>query len=576
MSLIPRAFINELLTRCDIVELIDARVSLKKKGNNYSACCPFHNEKTPSFTVSQNKQFYHCFGCGANGNILSFLMNYDRLTFVEAIEYLAAQQGMTVPRADGQLIPLKHPDLYQLMEQVAVFYQRQLREYPTAIDYLKQRGLTGESAREFRIGYARSAWDGLVKHFATTKGVLPQLVTAGLIIKKTEGGYYDRFRDRIMFPIRDQRGRIIGFGGRVLANEEPKYLNSPETPVFHKGRELYGLFEACQATRNLPCLFVVEGYMDVIALAQFGIRQAVATLGTATTADHIQRLARMTQEIIFCFDGDKAGQTAAWRALETTLPLMQDGWQVRFLFLPGGEDPDSLVRKEGAQQFMARLQQASSLADFLFTTLSQGLELASAEGRARLTKLAMPLLNKLPLGVFQHMLFERLANLVRMDVHALKNLTQGQHKDMAAAPAATAKKSHNPRRSPMRLALALLLQYPNLVQSLPSAYTGLAIPGGKLLSELITLLKQTPDLTTAILVEYWRERPEYSLLVQLAGAELNIPVGGVESEFLGVIVRLQQMYREKIIEQLLQKASQNSLSEEDKRTLQQLIAVDKV
>lgn len=568
MNRIPRTFINDLLTRCDIVELIDARVPLRKKGNNHTACCPFHNEKTPSFTVSATKQFYHCFGCGVNGNAISFLMEYDRLSFVEAIEQLASHYGLTVPRENDSSSPEKSPtpDLYSLMEKVAVFYQQQLRQYPPAIEYLKQRGLTGQIAKEFAIGYAPSLWDAVLKKFSQLNN---ELLTTGLAIKKTGNSFYDRFRDRIMFPIRDKRGRVMGFGGRVLGKEEPKYLNSPETPLFHKGSELYGLFEACHAVRDLQNLIVVEGYMDVIVLAQHGIRNVVATLGTATTADHIQRLFRLTSEIIFCFDGDRAGQAAAWKALEVTLPYLQDSRQARFLFLPESEDPDSLIRKEGAEKFTLYLKNATSLADFLFSALNKKSSTTTTEGKAHYAKLVAPLLNKLPEGVLQQLLFERLANAVKMDVATLKNITRDKQTVVAKT-----NQQKNLKRSPMRLAIALLLQNPKLISHLSEADEKLMLPGSGLFYELITLIKQTPELTTAALIEYWRDKAEYSLLTQLASLEIGVhTTTGVEQEFIGTYTRLQQLNREKTIELLMAKA--DLLTTEEKKILQRLIAINK-
>lgn len=566
MNRIPRTFINELLTRCDIVELIDARVPLKKKGNNYSACCPFHQEKTPSFTVNQPKQFYHCFGCNASGNAISFLMEFDRLTFVEAIEQLAASLSLVVPRENDSSPPVKSPapDLYSLMEKVSLFYQQQLRIYSPAIDYLKQRGLSGQVAKEFGIGYAPAGWENLLKKFNQPK----ELLTTGLLIKKTENNFYDRFRDRIMFPIRDKRNRVIGFGGRVLGDGEPKYLNSPETPLFHKGSELYGLFEACRAVRDLTKLIVVEGYMDVVALAQHGIRNVVATLGTATTSDHIQRLFRVTPEIIFCFDGDRAGRAAAWKALEVTLPYLQDGRQANFLFLPERDDPDSLVRKEGTEKFIARINQATSFADFLFTTLNTQANVATAEGKAHYAKLAIPLLNKLPEGVLQQLLFERLANTVRMEVNTLKNITRDKKTISYQTPT-----TKNLKRSPMRLAIALLLQNPSLIEHTTEINEKLTIPGSELLNELISLIKQSPEATTAVLVEYWRDKPEYSLMTQLASWNTDVPTSGIEQEFLGILARLHQLNRETRIEELMGRADQ--LTSEEKRILQNLIASNK-
>ncbi len=577
MSLIPRSFINEILARCDVVEIIDARVPLKKKGNNHTACCPFHNEKTPSFTVSATKQFYHCFGCGANGNAIGFLMDYEHLSFVEAVEQLASQLGMEVPReAKGETKSVAAaiaPDLYQLLEQVARFYKNQLSSNQVAVNYLKQRGLTGEIAKDFMIGYSPDSWDSVYQKFGTNKEAIESLLIAGLLIKKQEGnGYYDRFRDRIMFPIRDRRGRVIGFGGRILEKGEPKYLNSPETPVFHKGSELYGLHEALQTDRNINKLIVVEGYMDVVALAQYGIRNAVATLGTATTADHIQRLFRVVQEVIFCFDGDRAGQAAAWKALEVTLPLLQDGWQVRFLLLPEGEDPDSMVRKEGQENFIERVNNASSLADFLFATLSQSIDLTTAEGKARLAKLAVPLINKLPAGVFQQLLFERLANRVRMDVGILRNVTKAPAQRLTTP--VSIRQNNITRLSPMRLAIALLIQNPTIIHSMPEGveYEHTVLPGSTLLQELMSVITESKDLSTGALLEYWRDRPEQDYLAKLAAWEINIPQEGIEQEFLGTLARLQQLQRENQMEALLQKGN---LTEEERQLLQTLLATSK-
>lgn len=567
---IPREFINELLARCDIVELIDTRIPLKKKGSNYSACCPFHNEKTPSFTVSPSKQFYHCFGCNASGNAISFLMEYERLSFVEAIEQIANQVGMPIPREEGAIVQAVNPDLYDLMVQAMRYYQQQLRNHPPAIEYLKSRGLSGQIAKEFGIGYAPLGWDNLIKAI----GEPQSLLKVGLVVKKAEGGFYDRFRDRIMFPIRDRRGRVIGFGGRVLEQGEPKYLNSPETPIFHKGSELYGLFEANQALRQLERLVVVEGYMDVVALAQHDIRLVVATLGTATTAEHISRLFRLTEEVIFCFDGDNAGLAAAWRALETTLPLMQDGWQVRFLFLPQGEDPDSFVRKHGKAEFNKQLIAAQSLPDFFLNHLASQVNLTHLEGKARLAKLAVPLLNKMPMGVYQHMLFEKLAQLVRMDVKTLKQLTGAKNinNKNAVVESPTSRK----RATPMRLAIALLIQHPELITEISEVdLANFILPGSGLLHEVIDQLKQTPGLTTGMLLENWRERSEYNLLAQLAGWEINIPAIGLKEELHGLITSLQKLNREAQIEQLLQKANLGQLSAAEKVNLQKLIATSK-
>ncbi|HBH63006.1 MAG TPA: DNA primase, partial [Erwinia persicina] len=386
---IPRVFINDLLARTDIVDLIDARVKLKKQGKNYHACCPFHNEKTPSFTVNGEKQFYHCFGCGAHGNAIDFLMNYDRLEFVESIEELATLYGLEVPYESGsgpsQLERHQRQSLYQLMTGLSEFYQQSLTQSTAsaARDYLSQRGLSDDVIKHFSIGFAPAGWDNALKRFGRNPDDRQSLIDAGMLVTNEQGRSYDRFRERVMFPIHDKRGRVIGFGGRVLGDAMPKYLNSPETDIFHKGRQLYGLYEALKNYPEPTKLLVVEGYMDVVALAQFGVDYAVASLGTSTTAEHIQLLFRSTNTVICCYDGDRAGREAAWRALETALPYMNDGRQLRFMFLPDGEDPDTLVRKEGKDAFETRMEQAMPLSTFLFDTLMPQVDLRSPDGRAQ-------------------------------------------------------------------------------------------------------------------------------------------------------------------------------------------------
>lgn len=438
---IPQYFIDDLLTRIDIVDIIDHRVKLKKTGRNYSACCPFHKEKTPSFTVSPDKQFYYCFGCGASGNALGFIMDHDHLDFPEAIDTLARQLGLEVPREESsrnQRGP-DHNELYNLMDRAVDFYSRQLKQHeqsPRALHYLKNRGLDPKTCQHFAIGFAPPGWDNLKKELATSPEKEQQLITTGILVKNEDSNtIYDRFRERIIFPIRDSRGRYIAFGGRVLGDEKPKYLNSPESPIFHKGKELYGLFEARQANRKLSQILVVEGYMDVIALAQQGITNAVATLGTATTTDHVQRLFKIVSEVVFCFDGDDAGRRAAWRALESTLSNMQDGRQARFLFLPQGEDPDSMVRKEGSKSFTARTKsQAISLDNLLFQELESELDLTTMDGRARLAKLAHPYIDKLPEGLFRQLLLKKLSDHTGLDTHYLEAHFQEQSTHIKALP----------------------------------------------------------------------------------------------------------------------------------------------
>ncbi len=430
-GLIPQSFIDDLLNRTDIVDVVSSRIQLKKTGKNYSACCPFHKEKTPSFTVSPDKQFYYCFGCGAGGNALGFVMDHDQLEFPQAIEELAKRAGMDVPREESgrghkSRQPVDSP-LYPLLNAAAEHYRQALKSHPQrryAVDYLKGRGLTGEIARDFGLGFAPPGWDNLLKQLGSDALQQKAMIDAGLLIENAENGRrYDRFRDRIMFPIRDSRGRVIAFGGRVLGDDKPKYLNSPETPVFHKGQELYGLYEARKHNRDLDEIMVVEGYMDVIALAQQGLRNAVATLGTATSEEHLKRLFRIVPSVLFCFDGDAAGRNAAWRALESTLPSLQDGRRARFLFLPEGEDPDTLVRAEGTDAFRARINQhAQPLADYFFQQLSEEADPRSLEGKAHLVTLAAPLIDKIPGNNLRALMRQRLSEITGLSGEALSQV----------------------------------------------------------------------------------------------------------------------------------------------------------
>ena len=421
---IPRSFIETLLARADVVQVINQRVPLKKAGSSYKACCPFHDEKSPSFNVSSTKQFYHCFGCGASGDAIKFLMEYDGLSFVEAVEALASQYGMVVPREQRtpaqqkaqQVKQQQQRDLYDVMHLAAKFYRHQLRDHPQSVEakeYLKQRGLSADIAKEFVIGFAPPGWDSLVKGLSADQKLQQQLVEVGMLVEKDDGKKYDRFRHRIMFPIRDGRGRVVAFGGRVLGDDQPKYLNSPETPIFHKSYTLYGLYEMRQSRQKYNNILVVEGYMDVVALAQFGIRNAVATLGTATTVEHLELLFRQVNEVVFCFDGDSAGLKAAWKALELALPMMEKERSVKFLFLPEGEDPDSMVRKDGMDGFNNRASNALSLSEFLMQGLQGRLSFPvnSIEGRQQFVSLAEPYVQSAH-GLYQFLLAEGIANLV--------------------------------------------------------------------------------------------------------------------------------------------------------------------
>jgi len=573
---IPQAFIDDLLNRIDIVEIIDTRISLKKTGREYQACCPFHNEKTPSFTVSPNKQFYHCFGCGAHGSAIGFLMEYENLEFPEAIEELARSLGLEVPREAGSDFrpdPRKE-DHYSMLQRVDQFYRAQLREHAQAakaVDYLKQRGLSGEIAATFGLGYAPPGWDSLLRHLGSDTETQNAAVELGLLVRKDDGRLYDRFRDRVMFPICDRRGRTIGFGGRVFGDEKPKYMNSPESPVFHKGQELYGLFEARKASQKLERLLVVEGYMDVLALAQFGFSNAVATLGTATTPEHLERLYRTVPEVVFCFDGDNAGRRAAWRALENALPVLRDGREARFLFLPEGEDPDSLVRDIGSEAFQKETVDSVPLSRFFYESLSQQVDTDSVDGRARLVELARPLLQKLPDSVFRDLMLEQLSQ------HSGLNLAQ-LHNRVFGNPAPTPQE--NPRQrtpgsslSPVRTAIRLLLEQPDLSGQIqrPCGFEDLELAGVELLLELLELLWQHPHLSLGGILEHWRERPEEKHLARLATQPLEVPVEGFAAEFLGATQRLQEQRTRQRTEQLLSLEPDRRLTDNEKTELKQLL-----
>ena len=575
---IPQQFIDELLARVDIVELIDAQVPLKKSGRNHSACCPFHDEKTPSFTVSQEKQFYHCFGCGAHGSAIGFLMEYERLDFLDAVRDLAAHVGMEIPQGN-YAHNSGHNDsrpLYELLQQVATFYRQQLKAHPKgsqAIDYLKARNLSSNTAAAFGIGYAPPGWETLQKQFGNDS--TEPLATAGMLIKKERGGHYDRFRERIMFPIRDSRGRTIGFGGRVLGDDTPKYLNSPETPIFHKGQALYGLFEARQAERNIQRLLIVEGYMDVVMLAQHDIRYAVATLGTATTAEHLELMFRTTSEIIFCFDGDRAGREAATRALENALPVMQAGRQARFLFLPDGEDPDSLVQKEGKAAFEARIDTATPLSTHLYEHLAKQVDMNSIDGQARLVELARPHLKKLPAGVFKHMMVTRLAEITQIEARTLSRLL-GSHEPLPTAPrpqnqGGSRGGRRNKQPSLVRQAITLLLNNPALgqLETAPQRFASLNTPGITLLIELLEMLRTSPHLNTGALLERWRAREEGRYLAKLVQQESLID-DDQKQEFSDL---LQQLYRQHMTQRIefLCNKPVSEHSDAEKVELQQLL-----
>lgn len=590
---IPKSFIDELIARADIVEIIGSRIALKKAGREYKACCPFHNEKTASFWVSPDKQFYHCFGCGAHGTALGFLMQYDQLPFPEAVEDLAGRLGLTVPHEGGSAPRGPVDDLaplYELMDRVADFYAGCLGSNARAREYAQRRGLSAETIERFRIGYAPDAWDELMKQFGADREQRRQLAASGLIIERTSGseGFYDRFRDRLMFPIRDTRGRVIAFGGRILEQGEPKYLNSPETALFQKGKELYGLYEARRARQGLRRLLVVEGYMDTVRLHQAGISYAVATLGTATTPEHLRRAFRLVNEIVFCFDGDRAGRNAAWRALQNVLPQAREGREIRFLFLPEGEDPDSLVGKEGGEAFEARLGAALPLSEYLVAHLSGEVDLTHADGKAHFVALARPLVEKLPAGVYRDLLLERIAQAIGTAPTRLYQWlgqaappgTPGEAEHAAPAAArglgAKAVPPRAGRGSLLTQAISLLLHNPDAVKAISArqrqALAGIDHPGIAVLRELLGELADQPARSMAQTLERWRDRPEYRRLCELAASEpLSVDAQAASRELQDAVERLLEAHlRDGRLEALIEKARTGALSDEEKSELQSL------
>ncbi|MFK7865778.1 MAG: DNA primase [Pseudohongiellaceae bacterium] len=612
-GLIPQAFIDDLLNRADIIDVIDNRVPLKKSGKNYSACCPFHNEKTPSFSVQPERQFYYCFGCGAAGNAIGFIMNFEQLDFPQAVEALAKENGLEVPREESAASQRKQSEnakLFEVLDKANDFFRQQLRHHENkqaAVEYLVARGVSGEIARDFNIGYAPPGWDNLLSAIGKDASVQSSLAKSGMVIEKDSdkksgsGGrdYYDRFRHRIMFPIRDTRGRTIAFGGRVLGDDKPKYLNSPETPVFHKGSELYGLYEVKKSSHKFGQLLLVEGYMDVIALAQMGIKNAVATLGTATSSHHLNRLFKIVPEVVFCFDGDKAGRTAAWRALEATLPQMEDGRQVKFLFLPEGEDPDTLVRKIGQDKFNQELANATPLETFFFDKLAVGIDVATIEGKARLSNLAKPYLKQLPHGVYGQLMQDRLADLLGVSSASLSNLLDSpeeqeqQGQDLPPPPdipdyvpsSATAPRENrnsrsnlsatsdlstglrNYRRPAAVKAIELLLRNPEIALSLDTDLSPLKSAedeSRKLLLTLIEIVQKDPTTRVFTLLGYCYGTSLGNQLTQLLKEEKITPTEGVEGEFKQIVDSIvsdikRKLYQLQIRDKLMSKFGDRSM-----------------
>ncbi len=579
-GLIPQDFIDDLIARADIVEVVGRRVQLKKAGREFKACCPFHDEKSPSFTVSPGKGFYHCFGCGAHGTAIGFLMEFDHLSFVDAIESLAGAMGVEVPRSESDQPAKRYDELFSLMDTVSRFWQDCLKDSPEAVAYLQKRGIDGSTAKRFGIGYSPDGWSTILDKFGQSDEATERLLATGLIIRKDNGKHYDRFRDRLMFPIRDPRGRTIGFGGRTMGDGEPKYLNSPETVLFHKGRELYGLYEARQALRQIDQLVVVEGYMDAVALARNGIDFVVATLGTATTHEHLNRLFRLTDNVIFSFDGDSAGAKAAWRALENALPQIREGRQIRFVFLPEGEDPDSFVKDNGADAFVGLLDKGIPLSEFLIKELASQVDMNSIDGRARLAETARPLINRIPVGVYRELLINSLAEAVGLTAAKLEKM-------MAASSAATdrptqasqafAAKRRRPSASGgpsvVRRAITLLLNHPEACQKLDiEKLAGVRRAGVDLLAALIETVQSEPNITTAGLLERWRHDEKGRHLSKLAAANVpNDDEFDPAAELNECMQQLALAGRKERIEFLIQKQRLTGLSDDEKSELTQRV-----
>lgn len=600
MALIPQTFIDELIARADIVEVIGSRVALKKAGREFKACCPFHNEKSPSFWVSPDKQFYHCFGCGAHGTVLRFLMEHDRMAFPEAVEELATRLGLEVPQeANGASPGARRADepLYELMGQVASFYAQTLARDERARQYLARRGLERATVEQFGIGYAPNSWNEVLRRFGTGDAERRALADVGLVIERDRGQirdgerYYDRFRDRIMFPIRDVRGRVIAFGGRIIDQGEPKYLNSPETVLFHKGRELYALYETRRTRSNLRRLLVVEGYMDAVRLHQAGIPYAVATLGTATTPEHFKRIFRLVSEVVFAFDGDRAGRAAAWRALQHALPEAREGREIRFLFLPEGHDPDTLVGEEGREAFEKRLETTTlPLSEYLVRELSEQADLSHADGRARFAELARPLFGKLPEGVYRELLLARLAEVVRLAPQRLEQLWTGAAGagkvgvDAKVAPPAVPAAARTPRPrvqtsagrgSLVRQAVARLLVFPAIAAEVtPEERAGLndsEEPGVDLLRALLDDLREHPLQVSAQVIERWLPRPGGEVLPRLLQREEVLgEAAGAAGELKAALVKLADLAVTQRLRQLEERSRERPLNNDELQELQRL------
>ncbi len=593
-GMIPREFIDDVLAYTDIVELIDSRVPLKRSGANHMACCPFHGEKTPSFSVSQPKQFYHCFGCGVSGNAINFLMEYEHSSFVEAVEELAQMAGMQVPKiAYSNDAPKQAPEQFELLDQVSNYYQYQINHHSQSHQvqqYVKQRGLSPEIIKAFGLGFSPPGWDNILNVIgAGDHNKIQALFDTGMLIKReedssgnssgqTKSPYYDRFRERLMFPIRDRRGRTIAFGGRILGDGKPKYLNSPETRLFHKGQELYGLFELKQALRKIEKILVVEGYMDVVSLAQFGVNYSVATLGTATTAEHLQKLFRLCDEVFFCFDGDRAGRDAAWRAMNNALPAIKPGKQARFMFLADGEDPDTLIRAKGKAGFEAEMAKAMNFSEFFFDSLMKQVDMDSLDGRSKLIDLSKPYLEKIQEGAFHTLMIARLSELADIDKASLLPLlgakperNQSLQKNNAfKAPLIQTRQAP----SPVKKAISYLLQYPQLAENAgdPGRFMSLEVEDISLFVQLLDLLQNDPHLTTARILAHWQNSTQYQYLAKLAMEPLLITdEQAISCEFNETLHLLARLYQQQRFSRLQRKERTQGLEAAEKKEYGQLL-----
>ncbi|MEO1929199.1 MAG: DNA primase [Gammaproteobacteria bacterium] len=572
---IPQDFIDDLIERADVSEVIGKRVEIKKAGKEYKACCPFHNEKTPSFTVSPEKGFYHCFGCGAHGTALGFLMDYERLTFVEAIEELAKMVGIPVPiTKEDRVVNKENNDLKSLLSRVSKHYEKNLKESTIAIEYFKSRGIDGETARHYALGFAKKSYDDILKNFGKTDKDRKQLLACGLLTEKDDGGYFDKFRNRVMFPIRNNRGEVVGFGGRVIADEEPKYLNSPGTVLFKKGELLYGLFESKKSIAERNSAIIVEGYTDVIGLYQFGVGNSLATLGTATTDNHINKIFRISDQIIFCFDGDDAGRKAAEKAMKLCLPLVRKNKEAYFLILED-EDPDEFIRKHGHKQFEARLATAQSTDEFLINICNKTSDITSVKGKANAIENAMALVNTIQDGIYKDLMVEKIASEYNLTLEKLVNYVPSQKitKKASRTDAQRNKPAYLKNRpSLINQAIRILLHKPELgkIIDLNNQFKHLDQKGVNVLREIIQLIHAKDSIKLATIIEHFQDQKLQRYLSQLAMDEGLINKNEMLSEFNDITQRLNIQDLRKELTILIERAKNKSLNDQDARRLKEL------